>query len=114
MRRARAWMLAALTTVAGCDVCGLISQQVVVPADDPDLAALIADCTGKSVPPTTGACMQDPGLYPKIICRCLPLCQRVYEIVDPDPHRAALEWCSGSVDTKGEAHVYIGYRSQCE
>ena len=111
MRRLVLALAALATLAAGCDVCGLIDQEVVVAPDDPDLGGLISDCRNGVPPATAPACKAD--LTAAINCACLPLCARVYAIVDPDPHRAALQRCTFGVDSTGQARIEIEYRSVC-
>jgi hypothetical protein len=113
LRQALALALALGMVTPGCDVCGLIEQQVVVPADDPDLAPLIADC---QTPASSTACPTVAGRpgAGDATCACLPLCKRVFAIVDPDPHPPSLQECRLVVDDKGLAHVTIEYRSVCQ
>jgi hypothetical protein len=108
-------LLAVMT--AGCDTCGLIDQQIIVAADDPELGSLIADCQKGVAPPTDPTCRPpppEPSSSPTIDCACLPLCSRVYEIVDPDPQRNPLVGCGLSIDSMGPANITIEYRSRCE
>jgi hypothetical protein len=100
-------------TMMSCDVCGLIQQQIIVAADDPDLAGLVADCKNGVSPPAGSTCVPSSAPGAKINCACLPLCQRVFEIVYPDPHRPSLEGCAASVDAQGGARINIEYRSIC-
>jgi hypothetical protein len=109
-------LLLALTAAAmmSCDVCGLIQQEIVVAADDPDLGGLIADCQNGVPSPTSAMCVMPTGPAAKVFCPCLPLCQRVYAIVDPDLQRPPLEGCSAFVDAQGQARITIEYRSRCQ
>jgi hypothetical protein len=114
MRRLGVALALALVAAAGCDVCGLIQQDVVVPADDPELGSLVDACRN-ATPITDPACAEAERLMPaNDTCACLPLCRRVFEIVNPDPHRPALTKCGLVVDAQNQAHVTIEYRSVCE
>jgi hypothetical protein len=109
----RLLLLAAIATLgAGCDVCGLIDQDVIVAPDDPDLGGLISDCRD-GVPPATAPTCQ-PDVNAPIDCACVPLCERVYAIVNPDPHRPSLQRCTFGMDAMGRAQIEIEYRSVCE
>jgi hypothetical protein len=107
--------LAALWIVAGgCDVCGLVDQEIIVGLGDPDLSGLIADCTGGVQPPAELRCpgrsvVREVGTI--IDCACLPLCERAYGIVNADPRRPELQGCTVTVGN--EVRIEIMYRSAC-
>jgi hypothetical protein len=105
------------TLASGCDTCGLIEQQIIVAADDPELGGLISDCE-KGVPAPADLMCTWPrpaqSTNPTIDCSCLPLCERVYAIVNADPQRPPLVGCNFSLDPMGRADVRIEYRSRCE
>lgn len=118
MSRSLAALALLAVLAAGCTVCGLIDQEVVVAADDPELGPLISDCMNGVPPPADFPCAAAPKLAaspPGSACACLPLCERVLAIVNPDPNRPALQRCAFSLDaTKGQARVEIEYRSVCQ
>jgi hypothetical protein len=112
-------ILAALGVLAaGCTVCGLINQDIVVDSNDPDLGGLISDCMNDVPPPSSFVCLPQPKTAttaPAIVCACLPLCERVFAIVNPDPKRPPLQKCSMFIDSiTKQAHVGIEYRSVCQ
>lgn len=103
MTRAGA-VLAALALTGGCDTCGLIRQQVSVTPDE-ELAPLTAACAAALPKGYVAVQAQVEG--------CLPLCRRIYEIVDPDPKRPALERCLAAPAADGRWAVTIEYRTPC-
>jgi hypothetical protein len=116
MRRLRLLALAALWLGAGgCDICGLIDQEIIVALGDPDLSGLIADCTGGVQPSAELRCpgrsvVREAGRI--ITCACLPLCERAYGIVNADPRRPELQGCTVTVGD--EVRIEIVYRSVCK
>jgi hypothetical protein len=108
--RALAVMVA---VAAGCDVCGLVDQEIVVAADDPELGALISDCRDGVVSPPEAMCEEAPAAN-GISCACRPLCARVFAIVDADPHPPALRTCVLEIDAQDQARITIEYRSVCQ
>jgi hypothetical protein len=111
-------LIAALSLLAaGCSVCGLVDQEIVVAPDDPELGPLISDCMNGVPPPPDVACVSPPPSAtssPAIVCACLPLCERVFAIVDPAPNRPSLQKCTFSIDSMQQARIAIEYRSVCQ
>ena len=118
MRRALLVLAALAGASGGCDVCGLIDQHVYVAPDDPDLGADLADCMN-GVPP-----LGDPGCIPSSSvdsggdettgCACLPLCERLYAIINPNPNRPPLVGCAFDSSDGTWAGIEIEYQSTCQ
>jgi hypothetical protein len=106
----------ALVLGGGCEVCPPVNQEIVVDVTDPELASVIADCRNRVPPTNEPRCTS--GAATGLDCPCLPLCDRVYAIVVPDPRRQPLEICGASFSAAdagaGQARVNIQYRALCQ
>jgi hypothetical protein len=113
MRRALLVLVALAGSSGGCDVCGRISQEVVVASDDPELGGLIANCAKALPPSASDSCWPEWSASDVAPSSCLPLCERAYAIVNPDPHRSGLIDCAFGM-CKGQAHIELNFRSTCQ
>lgn len=116
MRGFFAALAIALMLGGACEVCPPVNQEIFVDVGDPELASVIADCRARVPPTNEPRCAS--GAASGLDCPCLPLCDRVYAIVVPDPRRQPLEICGASFEVgdagAGQARVNIQYRALCQ
>jgi len=112
----------ALAGLGGCGVCPYVEQTIFVAQDDPELASVVSDCRSHVPPTNEPRCASGAVASTRFDCACLPLCDRLYAIVVPDPSREPLAECvaqpmtsttNGQSTTTGQLEVSIKYRSRC-
>jgi hypothetical protein len=87
--------VAALVAVAlaGCDECGKVHQSVFIDAPDPAVQALVDSCRAGRLLNAVPCSPTTPSFMPAKPCACLPLCQRVLELIDQFPGSETLTDC---------------------
>jgi len=111
----------AAVALAACDECSKVHQSVFIDAPDPSLQALVDSCRAGGLPhavPCSSVMLSSKPTTKS--CACLPLCQRVLELVDQFSGSETLMDCQfGQLPGDGGAgatvQVDITYRpSTCD